>query len=162
MHIVRNPRLTSDFDFLVGEWKVVHRRLREPLTGSDDWYETTGTAISRTYQNGSVSVDEMWFEQQEFAASSFRLFDPIAKTWTIYWVTSITGVLQAPVVGSWRDGRLVAEGPDLFRGEPIIARYGWRDITPEAATWEQHFSADDGATWEQNWVMSWTRVSAAG
>jgi hypothetical protein len=159
MHIVKNPRQTSDFEFLVGEWNVVHRRLREPLTGNDDWDEMTGTAISVTYQNGSVSVDEMWLPEPAFAASSIRLFDPVAQNWTIYWVTSTTGVLQAPVVGSWKDGELVAEGPDFFRDEPILARYQWRDITRWSAIWEQHFSIDDGATWEKNWVMSWTRAA---
>jgi hypothetical protein len=159
MHTTGNPRLTTDFDFLVGEWDVLHHRLRSPLTGSNDWYQSPGTAMSVTYQNGGVSFDEMWFPEFGFAASSIRLFDPVTRDWTIYWVTSTTGTLQAPVVGRWVDGEIVAEGPDEFQGRPILARYHWKDITATSATWEQEFSPDDGVTWEKNWVMEWTRTA---
>ena len=33
----------ADFDFLVGDWQVGHRRLRKRLVGSQDWDEFGGT-----------------------------------------------------------------------------------------------------------------------
>lgn len=39
----------------------------------------------------------------------------------------------------------------------MAVRFFWHSISATTATWEQAFSADDGATWETNWVMSWSR-----
>lgn len=149
---------TSGFDFLVGDWSVANRRLREPLSGDEEWYETAATATATTLHNGAISVDEMWYAELGFAGSSIRVHSAEDDTWTIYWVNSRTGHLQAPVNGSWSDdgSRFVATGPDEFNGVPILARYMWHSIDAESATWEQAFSLDDGATWETNWVMRWS------
>jgi len=34
---------SNDFDFLVGSWRVHHRRLKERLAGNHDWIEFEGT-----------------------------------------------------------------------------------------------------------------------
>lgn len=151
---------TAGFDFLVGNWTVENRRLREPLSGREEWYTTPATASASTMHNGAISIDEMWFPELNFAGSSIRVHDANADDWTIYWVNSNTGNLQPPVRGRWGDdGVFVADGPDTFAGRDIIARYSWHSITPASAVWEQAFSVDSRATWETNWVMNWTRVS---
>jgi len=43
-------------------------------------------------------------------------------------------------------------------GITAICRYRGSDITPDSARWEQALSADDGKSWETNWVMSMTRI----
>ena len=153
------PKRTSGFDFLVGVWEVSNVRLKEPLTGSDEWYETHATAKAGTMHNGAISIDEMWYAELGFAGSSIRVHTPDDDLWTIYWVNSDTGHLQAPVHGRWsEDGReFVATGPDEFQGRPILARYMWHSIRDDSAVWEQAFSTDDGASWETNWIMTWTR-----
>lgn len=150
---------TDGFDFLVGEWTVANRRLRRPLAGPAEWYESSATARATTLHNGAISIDEMWYPEEGFAGSSVRVFTPADGLWTIYWVNSRTGHLQPPVSGRWsEDGaEFVATGPDEFEGRAILARYMWHSITPTSATWEQAFSLDDGGTWETNWVMEWTR-----
>lgn len=152
------PKVTG-FDFLVGDWTVQNLRLRRPLSGDTEWYETTAEATSRTLHNGAISIDEMWFPESGFAGSSIRLYEPATGQWTIYWVNSQTGTLQAPVAGRWQGGEFVAEGPDVFHGCDIMARYLWTAITPRSATWEQSFSLDEGRTWERNWIMHWQRVA---
>lgn len=153
------PKRTSGFDFLVGTWQVANRRLRAPLTGSDEWYETHATAKASTMHNGAISIDEMWYAELGFAGSSIRVHTPHDDTWTIYWVNSDTGHLQPPVFGRWaEDGqRFVATGPDHYDGTKILARYMWHSIRAETAVWEQAFSTDDGLTWETNWIMTWVR-----
>lgn len=151
---------TSGFDFLIGDWVVANRRLTTPLSGSDRWYETTASATATTLHNGAISVDEMWYAELGFAGSSIRVHTAADDRWTIHWVNSDTGHLQAPVTGTWSDdgATFVATGPDEFEGTPILARYMWHSIGPSTATWEQAFSVDDGATWETNWVMDWRRA----
>lgn len=152
-------KLTSGFDFLIGEWTVANRRLVRPLSGGEEWCETTATATSATLHNGAISVDEMWYPDQGFAGTSIRVYSAGDDTWTIYWINSQTGHVQPSVTGNWsEDGsRFVATGPDEFNGIPILARYLWRGIGAHSATWEQAFSVDDGVTWETNWVMHWSR-----
>lgn len=156
------PKRTSGFDFLVGRWLVHNRRLRDPLTGGTEWWETQATATSTTLHNGAISVDEMWYAEEGFAGSSIRVHTVADDLWTVYWVNSDTGHLQAPVTGRWEpDGsRFVAQGPDDYAGTPIIARYMWHSITDESAIWEQAFSVDDGNTWKTNWVMTWNRTDS--
>lgn len=151
---------TSGFDFLVGDWNVANRRLKQPLVESDEWYETAATARSTTLHNGSISIDEMWYPELGFAGSSIRVYTHEDRHWTIYWVNSDTGHLQMPVRGTWSgDGsRFVATGPDEFDDRPILARYLWHSITSVSATWEQAFSLDEGENWETNWIMTWTRA----
>ena len=77
---------TGDFDFLNGHFDVVHRQLSKPLTGSDEWQEYDGTCSARTHFDGAISIDEMQFPTKSSYGLSLRLFDPIEKQWTIYWV----------------------------------------------------------------------------
>ena len=149
----------NSFDFLVGDWKVRHRRLRNPLTGSSAWYELEGTACSQVLFDGAISIDEMLFPTFRNRGLSLRLRNPVDDTWTIYWVNSTDNRLEPPVVGRWdQNGEFTAQGPDEYAGGPILASYHWSDITKNAAQWEQAFSIDDGDNWEQNWVMHWTRT----
>jgi hypothetical protein len=53
-----------DFDFLVGGWKIRNRKLKEPLSGRDEWDE---------------------FDGKPFEGFTLRLFDPQTRLWTIYW-----------------------------------------------------------------------------
>lgn len=155
------PKITSDFDFLVGRWSVQHRRLRRPLAGGDDWYELSGPASAQTLFNGAVSVDQIGFPSEGYAGMSVRLYNPASTEWTIYWVNSRDGKLQPPVVGRWAGGILEATGPDTYDGQPIMAMYRWSQVTDRSARWEQSFSTDDGTTWELNWIMDWTRLSGS-
>lgn len=146
----------ADFDFLAGDWHVVHRRRREPLCGREDWYQFEGGAQAYSLLHGAVSVDEIELEEGH-AGMSVRMRDPDSDRWTIYWVNSADGGLQPPVVGTWADGRFEAFGEDEYRQMRIQARYRWFDLSPRRATWEQAFSIDEGSSWEANWLMKWTR-----
>ena len=69
------------------------------------------------------------------------------------------GQLQPPVRGRFDDKGCVLEGRDMDGDRPILARYSWSDIRPETARWTQAFSYDDGASWEDNWIMDFTRAA---
>jgi hypothetical protein len=51
-----------DFDFLVGHWRVHHRKLKERLANNHDWAEFEGTLISRPLMGGYANVDDDVFE----------------------------------------------------------------------------------------------------
>jgi hypothetical protein len=51
-----------DFDFLVGHWRVHHRKLKERLVNSHEWIEFEGTLFSQPLMGGYANVDDDVFE----------------------------------------------------------------------------------------------------
>jgi hypothetical protein len=153
----------SDFDFLFGRWKVHNRRLRERLKGSTTWDEFEGTVVARPVWGGKGNIDE--YEAVGPAGPiqglTLRLFDPRSRQWSIHWSTSATGVLDTPMIGSFKDGRGEFYDQEMFEGRSIYVRFIWSRMTPTACRWEQAFSADGGQTWETNWIMDFTREAEA-
>ena len=153
------PKITGDFDFLVGTWAVAHRTRSAPLTDSDQWSEFSGPMQAWAHFNGAISVDEFHFPHRGTRGLTVRLFDPEAGIWSIYWVSSIDGTLQKPVHGRFEGNIGNFYGDDEYEGQPIRIRYIWTDLGPRSARWEQAFSPDGGGTWETNWVMELTRTA---
>jgi hypothetical protein len=148
-----------DFDFLPGRWLIRNDRLVKRLQDSTNWETFDATYRAWLLPGGLGNMDEFVTDHWPgFVGMSLRLYDPAARTWSIYWVSNRTGVLEPPVVGSFADGVGVFEGHDVLDGRPIVVRYTWSHITKSSARWEQDFSPDEGRTWEKNWVMQMTRV----
>jgi hypothetical protein len=151
----------SDFDFLIGSWKIHNRRLKNPLTGSTSWYEFEGTAVARKIWGGRANIDEYEADTPSghIQGLTLRLYDPKAKQWSLYWANSAKGTLEKPTIGEFRDGRGEFFSQDPFEGRMILVRFLWSKITPNSCRWEQAFSADGGGTWETNWIMEMTKAS---
>lgn len=148
----------NDFDFLIGEWNVANRRQDKWLVGSQTYEEFPAHVVGRVHFDGAASFDEMHFPTTGTRGLSLRLYDPEREEWSIYWASSRTGRLEPPVIGRFVDGVGTFEGDDTYEGLPIKVRFTWSDITETSARWQQELSADDGATWELNWVMQFTRA----
>lgn len=149
-----------DFDFLVGRWRVRHRRLRERLVGDTRWEEFGGTSELRTLMEGLANVDDGLIELPagSYRAVTLRSFDPASRRWAIWWLDGRhPHQIDAPMVGSFDGGVGTFYADDLFNGRPIRVRFLWSHITPESCQWEQAFSVDEGRTWEVNWVMDFSR-----
>jgi hypothetical protein len=151
-----------DFDFVMGKWRVHHRRLKERLAGSDEWQEFEGSSEARPLLGGAGNVDDNVIELPAgtYRAVSLRSFDPQTQQWSIWWLDGRNpGRLDPPVVGGFKDGVGTFQGDDSFNGKPIVVRFIWSDITERSARWEQALSPDSGQTWEVNWIMAFTRVA---
>jgi len=148
-----------DFDFLMGSWKVHHKRLRERLKGSTLWEEFEGTCTARKILGGLGNVDEglLHRETGSFEGFTLRLYDPKSQQWSIYWADSVNVELQIPMVGGFENGRGEFYAQEPFEGKQIFSRFIWSQITPSSCQWEQAFSIDGGKTWETNWIMEFTR-----
>ena len=147
------------FDFLHGRWNVTHRKLRERLAGSHDWFEFPGTLEVEPILHGLGNVDRNVLHDPGgiYEATSLRLFDPEARAWSIYWLDARAPAVDPPVVGGFegRKGTFFAE--DSFRGRAIRVRTTYEPLDAHNAEWTQAFSADAGASWEVNWIMSFRR-----
>jgi hypothetical protein len=147
----------GDFDFLVGFWEIMNRRLKEPLSGSEDWDVFRSSSECRRVFDGAANFDEISIPARGFSGLTLRLFDPERKEWSLYWASSRDGCLQPPVVGCFSNGVGTFYSRETYNGAEIKVRFTWSDITPHSALWEQSFSTDEGRTWEVNWIMEFSR-----
>jgi len=155
---MKNP---NNFDFLVGTWTSTQRRLREVLTGCDEWYDFPGVTQCWSVLGGAGNIDEVTFPSQGFSGLTVRLYDKESGLWSIYWANSRNGQLALPPqVGRFdEDGRGEFFSDDVYNGQKVKVVYVWFDITEDSARWEQAFSPDDGVTWEANWTAEFRRTS---
>jgi hypothetical protein len=149
----------NDFDFLIGNWSVQHRRLKQRLAGSTEWIEFTGPATARKILGGVGNFDEIEIPLPSgaYLGATLRLFNPATQLWSIYWIDSRYAVMDPPMIGKFEDGRGLFYGDDVFEGRPIRLRFIWSPISAHECRWEQAFSEDGGQSWETNWTMRFTR-----
>lgn len=152
----------NGFDFLHGRWNVTHRKLRERLAGSRDWYEFPGTLDVKPILGGQGNVD--WNDLQDpagrYEATSLRVFDAKLGRWSIYWLDArAPAALDPPVVGGFQGAKGTFFADDTFRGRAIKVRTTYEPLSVRTAEWTQAFSVDGGQAWEVNWVMAFRRPS---
>ena len=150
------PLATSDFDFMIGDWRVRHRRLNKRLAACTDWTEFQGTSSTRRILGGSGNVEDnvLCFPEGDVRAAAFRSFDEKSNTWAIWWLDGrAPHNLDTPVVGRFFGTVGTFFADDMLDGRPIKVRFIWNVNPGGNPTWEQAFSSDAGATWETNWVM---------
>ena len=97
-----------DFDFLVGYWRVHHRKLKERLANNREWIEFDGTLASQPLMGGYANVDDDVFEVPggTYRGVAPRSFDAKSGKWSIWWLDSRTPTapLDPPVRGSFHNG----------------------------------------------------------
>jgi hypothetical protein len=152
---------SQDFDFLVGEWRVHHRRLKP---GTREWVEFDGTCGNRLLIGGAANLEEHALQSASgdaYHAVGLRAYDPQTRQWAIWWLDNRypSGPLDPPVKGGFKDGVGTFYSDYLQDGKPARVRFLWSRITPTSARWEQAVSLDAGKTWDTNWVMEFRRVS---
>ncbi|MGW3601096.1 hypothetical protein ACWD60_41820, partial [Streptomyces sp. NPDC005167] len=72
------------------------------------------------------------------------------------------GRLDPPVAGAFTGDRGDFHGEDTYNGRQIRVHFTWYRLGRDTARWEQEFSADDGRSWELNWIMDLTRTGRVG
>ena len=154
------PEGARDFDFLEGEWIIEHRKLRQRLVGSAEWLEFETPFLMAPILGGLGNIDQCRTEGEPFFEGvSLRLFDKADQLWRIYWIDSGGARLFPPVAGSF-DGPLgTFKGEDTQDGKPVRVTFTWDKRDPLHPVWQQAFSADQGATWETNWIMRFRRAA---
>jgi hypothetical protein len=150
-----------DFDFLYGTWTIRNRRLSRRLEYSTNWEEFDATGVCQPILGGIGNVDSFsatFPDGMPYEGGAYRLFNPKTGFWSIYWADDRCCELQPPVVGRFKRGVGEFFGEDVHAGKPVRVAFRWTEVTPTSAHWQQAFSADNGATWESNWHMYFTRV----
>jgi hypothetical protein len=150
-----------DFDFLMGNWQVHHRRLKERLANNHEWVEFEGTSSVRKILGGLGNMDDnvLNLPGGVYCAVALRAYDPDKNQWSIWWLDSRNpGHLDPPLVGRFENGVGTFYVDDTFKGKPIRVRFLWTRVMSNTPHWEQAFSVDAGQTWETNWTMDFTKL----
>ncbi|MGH3762757.1 hypothetical protein [Actinophytocola sp.] len=150
-----------DFDWEIGTWRTTVRVLAEPLSESaDEWLQFTGTSIVRPLLDRRANVLE--FEVSgpngRIDALNLRLYEPQAQRWSLTFVNIRDGLLTPAVYGGFHNGVGTFHGDDQLGGRPIKVRFLIFRQGPNKARFEQAYSADDGTTWETNWIAVDRRI----
>jgi hypothetical protein len=151
----------SDFDFQIGSWSVAHRRLKERLTGCQEWEEFSGTSTMRIILGGNGNVEDnlLHFPSGPYRAIALRSFDPSTRRWAIWWLaTNDPHTLDTPVIGTFENGIGAFYADEMLNDRPIRTRFLWLRTDTDSPRWEQAMSTDGGTTWETNWTMDFTRA----
>ncbi len=128
----------NDFDFLSGKWKVHNRKLKTRLAGNHEWIEFKSELHMRKTLNSFGNVENYYasFDGKSFEGMAIRLFNPLTKLWTIYWIDSNNCSMdEHPVTGSFenRVGKFYTN--DMYNGIPIVMLFQWDATNPEHPEW---------------------------
>jgi hypothetical protein len=154
-----------DFDFLIGRWKAHLKTLPHPLTGSNEWVEYDGVSDTRKIWDEHSNTEEFEVDSpashRHIKGQTLRLYNPASHQWSIYLVYADKGRLEIPpVVGQFTDGRGEFLDQEDYNGRAILVRFVWTHDAHSSAHMEQSFSADDGRTWEVNWICELVRIDS--
>lgn len=149
------PGKAGEFDFLAGQWRIRHRRLKEDKT----WDEFDGEATCWTILGGTGSVEELRIPARDFSGLGIRLLDPKTLVWNDYWVNGKERAIgEAGLTGGFTNGVGTFTAEDTENGVRVIYRGVWDEITAKSHRWRQGSSRDGGASWDDTWFMTWTRI----
>ena len=150
---------SHDFDFEIGEWATHLKRLRHPLSGSQEWVQYEGASSVRSLLDGRANVVELRVQGAagRIEGLSLRLYEPQSHQWTLNFANIADGRLTVPMVGEFREGVGRFYAQDSLNGRTILVRFVISGVSLRAWRFEQAFSDDGGKTWEVNWIATDTR-----
>jgi hypothetical protein len=151
-----------DFDFAFGRWKTHIMRLKDPLSGSTSWIDYDGTHTIRKVWGGRANLGELEADGPagHIEAMSPRLYNPQTHLWSVSYGNPRDGSLSRPVVGQFKNGQGEFYGEDTFKGRLVLVREIYSRIDAKTRRLEVAYSEDGGRTWETNWRMTDTFISA--
>lgn len=151
------PGKPGEFDFLAGHWNIANRWRANP--DATEWLEFKGESTCWTVMSGVGSVEELRIPERNFFGMGLRVLDVEKKVWMDYFVNAKSGVLGGEgTPGGFEDGAGTFVSEDEEDGRTVLWRGVWDRITPNSCRWHQGRSKDGGRTWDDTWLMDWTRA----
>lgn len=152
----------QNFDFLIGKWSVLNKRMKERLCNCKEWIEFDAEMETKPILNGLGLMDEMKssYLSDEFVGLSVRLLNPKTNEWTIYWADNANpeSLLKEQVRGKFENGFGKFFGKELHKGEEVKLRFIWKRESETTAQWEQAYYDEENEIWETNWIMMFTSL----
>jgi hypothetical protein len=159
-----SPAATSgngahDFDFNIGVWHTHIKRVLDPLAGGSNAVELNGTVSVRKIWGGRAQMEEIEADTPKghWEGLTLFLYNPQAQQWSQTFMDSKSATLNAPTIGSFKDGRGELFSQDTFNGKSILVRGTWSDIEQDSHRYEESYSDDGGQSWHPAFMANLTR-----
>src|SRR5262245_51280229 len=96
-----------DFDWEIGAWATHVRVLHHPLSPKATWVEYIGTSMVHELLGGQANLVELDVAGPagRIQGVSLRLYNVEAQQWSLNFANMADGLLTAPSIGSFTDGR---------------------------------------------------------
>ena len=148
-----------DFDFNNGVWHTRIKRILDPLTGATHSIELNGTVTTHKIWGGMAVLEEIETMGPNGPWGGLTLFtyNPTAHQWNQTFVNKADGMVTAPLIGSFKDGRGELISQDTREGRSVLIRGVWSDIKSDSHRFEESFSDDNGRTWKPVLIAELTR-----
>ena len=150
-----------DFDFNFGTWKTHIKRILDPFSGTGQFIELNGTVSVRKVWDGRAQLEEIEADgpNGHWQGMTLFLYNPAAQQWSQTFANSKGGVITAPLIGAFKDGRGELFSADTFKDRSILVRGVWSDIKPDSHHFEESYSDDGGKTWAPAFIAELTRAN---
>jgi len=134
----------SQFDFWVGEWNLT-------------WNDTiTGTNVIAKEMGDCVIHENFSDPTSKFFGQSVSVYNPATKQWEQTWVDN-QGSYMA-FTGGFNEGKMTLSRSAIGKkGNKVMQRMVFFNITRSSLDWSWEASPDDGKTWNQNWLIHYKR-----
>ena len=122
-----------------------------------------GVSTVRKVWDGRANLVELVADGPDghFEGLSLRLYNHNTHKWSLNFASSSDGTMTPPTIGEFKNGRGEFYSHETLNDRPILVRFVISDITSTSCRFEQAFSADEGKTWEVNWIATDTRIPDA-
>jgi hypothetical protein len=147
----------QDFDFVIGNWHVHHKRLDNMFSEDKRWVEFEGLSSTSHILGGTGNVEDnlLYFPDGAFRAVAMRAFNAQTGLWSIWWLDGrFPDKVDTPVVGTFKNNIGLFYADEVIKGRKTKVRFQWDASTPNNPKWAQAFSFDEGKSWQTNWTMS--------
>lgn len=155
----------TDFDFLIGEWEITNKRLKERLNNSDEWIESKAHSKCWKILGGYGNMDEFSMKTGDgrlYLGNTIRVYNSETAEWSLYWVDNFNldrGVTYQ-TKGTFVNGEGIFYGEEMYKGKKVKQKFIWKKIDDDTAYWDQAYYDEKNETWEINWTMTFHRIKS--
>ena len=148
-----------DFDFDIGVWHTHIRRVLDPFSSPSNSIELNGTVTVRKIWDGRAQLEEIEADgpNGHWEGMTLFLYNPQSHQWSMNFINSKIAALNAPLIGSFKDGRGELFSQDTYHDKSILVRGVWSDIAPDSHRYQESYSNDGGKTWAVAFTGDLTR-----
>jgi hypothetical protein len=153
---------SHDFDFGYGTWTTHIKRVLDPFSPGSASIEETGTVTTRKVWDGRAWLEEIEVDGPRGHWEGMTLFtyNPESHQWSQTYISSKTGTMEPPTIGSFKDGRGELYAQDTDKGRTILVRGVWSGIQQDSHDYVISYSDDGGKSWVPAFSAHLTRKAS--
>ncbi len=151
---------SHDFDFAHGVWHTHATQVLDPFDGGTHTVVMDGTKTARPVWSGRAWLEEIEADgpNGHWEGATLFVYNAKAGQWSQTYIDSDSGEIEAPTIGSFKNGRGEFFGTTVYKGRTVLVRGVWSDITANSHRFEISYSRDGGQTWATAFKANLTRI----